>query len=97
MLKLTGKGTAHTCDGISRRDFLQAGSLGAVGLSLAELTALQAQAYESIPTVQNRFGDDAGSQEWFFSTCTHKIALAKWGEILMSASRSQSGGQLRSS
>jgi len=43
MLQLTGRGATHTCDGVSRRDFLQVGSLGAVGLSLADLTALQAQ------------------------------------------------------
>ena len=42
MLKLTGKGTAHTCDGITRRDFLEAGSLSAIGLSLADMTKLQA-------------------------------------------------------
>ncbi|MDZ4684764.1 MAG: DUF1501 domain-containing protein [Planctomycetaceae bacterium] len=44
MLNITGRGTAHTCDGLSRRDFLQVGSLGAVGLSLADLAALEAQA-----------------------------------------------------
>ncbi|MGE3317571.1 MAG: DUF1501 domain-containing protein [Planctomycetaceae bacterium] len=43
MLQLTGRGTAHTCDGITRRDFLQAGTLSAVGLSLAEMQALEAQ------------------------------------------------------
>ncbi len=43
MLKLTGKGMAHTCDGITRRDFLEAGSLSAIGLSLAEMTKLQAE------------------------------------------------------
>jgi hypothetical protein len=43
MLQLTGKGTAHTCDGIRRRDFLQAGTLGAIGLSLPTLLAAQAQ------------------------------------------------------
>ena len=42
MLQLTGKGTAHTCDGISRRDFLQAGTLGAIGLSLTDLLAANA-------------------------------------------------------
>ncbi|MBW3543546.1 MAG: DUF1501 domain-containing protein [Planctomycetes bacterium] len=42
MLNLTGKGSAHTCDGVSRRDFLQVGTLGAVGLTLAELKALEA-------------------------------------------------------
>ncbi|MEZ6127873.1 MAG: DUF1501 domain-containing protein [Planctomycetaceae bacterium] len=36
MLNLTSSGTAHTCDGTTRRDFLQVGSLGAAGLSLAQ-------------------------------------------------------------
>ena len=44
MLNLTGRGTAHTCDGVTRRDFLQAGSLGAVGLTLADLAAMKARA-----------------------------------------------------
>src|SRR5437588_12317063 len=39
MLRLTGRGTAHTCDGITRRDFLQVGTLGAIGLSLPQLAA----------------------------------------------------------
>jgi hypothetical protein len=43
MLHLTGEGTAHTCDGITRRDFIQAGTLGAIGLSLADLVAAQAE------------------------------------------------------
>ncbi len=34
MLDLIGKGQAHTCDGSTRREFLQAGTLGAIGLSL---------------------------------------------------------------
>lgn len=42
MLRLTSNATAHTCDGISRRDFLQVGALGAIGLSLPELMALEA-------------------------------------------------------
>lgn len=42
MLNLVGKGTAHTCDGITRRDFLQVGTLGAIGLSLPQLMAAQA-------------------------------------------------------
>ena len=37
MLRLTGNGATHTCDGVTRRDFLQVGALGAVGLSLADL------------------------------------------------------------
>jgi len=44
MLQLTGRGVAQTCDGVSRRDFLQAGSLGAIGLSLADLAAAEAAA-----------------------------------------------------
>lgn len=43
MLNVTGKGTAHTCDGVTRRDFLQVGTLGAIGLSLPELMAAKAQ------------------------------------------------------
>lgn len=43
MLQLTGKGLAHTCDGLTRRDFLQAGTLGAIGLTLPQLMALEAQ------------------------------------------------------
>lgn len=43
MLNVTGKGQAHTCDGITRRDFLQVGTLGAIGLSLPELMAAKAQ------------------------------------------------------
>ena len=35
MLNLTGNGTAHTCDGTTRRDFMQVGSLGVSGLSLS--------------------------------------------------------------
>lgn len=42
MINLTGRGTAHTCDGLSRRDFLQVGTLGAAGLTLAEWKQLEA-------------------------------------------------------
>ena len=38
MLKIVGPGEAHTCDGMTRRDFIQVGTLGAVGLSLADYT-----------------------------------------------------------
>lgn len=44
MLNLVGQGSAQTCDGVTRRDFLQVGTLGAVGLSLAELQQLEARA-----------------------------------------------------
>ncbi|MGD9723121.1 MAG: DUF1501 domain-containing protein [Pirellulales bacterium] len=43
MLHLTAKGQAHTCDGVTRRDFLQVGTLGAIGLSLPDLMAARAQ------------------------------------------------------
>jgi hypothetical protein len=42
MLNLTSRGQAHTCDGMTRRDFLQVGTLGAIGLSLPELMAAKA-------------------------------------------------------
>lgn len=44
MLNLIGRGTAKTCDGVTRRDFLQVGSLGALGFGLSDLFALKAQA-----------------------------------------------------
>lgn len=43
MLRFTGRGSTTTCDGMTRRDFLHAGALGAMGLSLPHLLALQAQ------------------------------------------------------
>src|SRR5438105_7033817 len=42
MLKVSGKGSITTCDGITRRDFLQVGALGALGFTLSNLAALQA-------------------------------------------------------
>ena len=42
MLKLSGQGKAHTCDGMTRRDVLQVGALGAVGLTLPQYMAAQA-------------------------------------------------------
>ncbi|MEW6304362.1 MAG: DUF1501 domain-containing protein [Verrucomicrobiota bacterium] len=42
MLKVTGDGSITTCDGITRRDFLQVGTLGAIGLSMANYAQLQA-------------------------------------------------------
>ena len=42
MWDFRGPGQVQTCDGLSRRDFLQVGSLGAVGLGLADYAALQA-------------------------------------------------------
>ncbi len=43
MLEFIGDGRAHTCDGVTRRDFLQVGTLGAVGLSLPQYVAAQQQ------------------------------------------------------
>ena len=37
MLKITGNGSITTCDGLTRRDFLQVGTLGALGFSMANL------------------------------------------------------------
>src|SRR6266513_985757 len=42
MLKISGKGSVTTCDGVTRRDFLQVGALGALGLTLSRFAALQA-------------------------------------------------------
>ena len=42
MITFTGRGSTQTCDGVTRRDFLQAGALGALGLSLPHLFALKA-------------------------------------------------------
>src|SRR4051812_48573421 len=42
MLKVTGNGSITTCDGVTRRDFLQVGTLGALGLTLSKFAALQA-------------------------------------------------------
>ncbi len=43
MLKVTGNGSTRTCDGVTRRDFLQVGTLGAIGLSMAQMEAMKAQ------------------------------------------------------
>src|SRR4051812_36394480 len=42
MLKVSGKGSVTTCDGVTRRDFLQVGALGALGLTLSKFAAMQA-------------------------------------------------------
>lgn len=39
MLTLIGKGSAQTCDGVTRRDFLQVGALGAIGFGLPQYLA----------------------------------------------------------
>jgi uncharacterized protein (DUF1501 family) len=42
MIRFTGRGSTQTCDGVTRRDFLHAGALGAIGLTLPQLFALKA-------------------------------------------------------
>ncbi|PHS15774.1 MAG: hypothetical protein COA78_04845 [Blastopirellula sp.] len=42
MLTFTGRGKSNTCNGVTRRDFLQAGTLGAIGLSLPDILAAKA-------------------------------------------------------
>ncbi len=42
MLKFEGRGKTVTCGGVTRRDFLQVGTLGAIGLSLPHYLAAQA-------------------------------------------------------
>src|SRR5262245_58730455 len=42
MLKFTADGSITTCDGVTRRDFLQVGTLGALGLTLSKLATLEA-------------------------------------------------------
>ncbi len=39
MLNLTSRGSSHTCNGTTRRDFLQIGTLGAIGLGLPQYLA----------------------------------------------------------
>src|SRR6266480_241055 len=41
MLKVSGPGSITTCDGITRRDFLQVGTLGALGFTLSNLATLK--------------------------------------------------------
>ena len=45
MLNFVGRGSAHTCDGTTRRDFLQVGSLGVAGLSLAQYIEAKEQGH----------------------------------------------------
>lgn len=42
MWQLQGQGRVQTCDGMTRRDFVQVGTLGAMGLSISEWNRLQA-------------------------------------------------------
>src|SRR5690348_968644 len=63
MLNLMGNGTAQTCDGLTRRDFIQVGTLGAAGVSLADLAAMEAQA----AAAGNKPGNDRRSVIMIFN------------------------------
>lgn len=52
MLTMIGKGSTQTCHGVTRRDFLQVGALGAVGLTLPAY--LQAKALGAIDPSKDR-------------------------------------------
>lgn len=43
MLTFTGEGSTTTCDGVTRRDFLRVGTLGALGFTLPQLFALKSR------------------------------------------------------
>ncbi len=43
MWQMQGDGRVQTCDGLTRRDFMQVGTLGATGLTLAEWNRLEAR------------------------------------------------------
>ncbi|MFN9417035.1 MAG: DUF1501 domain-containing protein [Pirellula sp.] len=53
MLTFTGNGSAQTCNGTTRRDFLQVGTLGAIGLGLPQLLAAR-EAGKADPTKSKR-------------------------------------------
>jgi hypothetical protein len=42
MFRFDAEKSVHFCDGMRRRDFLHAGSLGLLGLTLGDFIALQA-------------------------------------------------------
>ena len=43
MLRIDARKPVHFCDGLTRRDFLHAGSLGVLGLGLPAMNALEAR------------------------------------------------------
>lgn len=63
MLNLIGDGSAQTCDGITRRDFMQVGTLGAAGLTMADLAAMEARA----SATGNKPGNDRRSVIMIFN------------------------------
>jgi hypothetical protein len=67
MLRITGQGVAHTCDGLTRRDFLQVGTLGALGLTLADLAAAEARAKTIAEIAGKKPGNDKRSVIMIFN------------------------------
>lgn len=53
MFTFTGRGKTHTCNGTTRRDFLQVGALGGIGLSLPSYLAAR-QAATTAPEDEER-------------------------------------------
>ena len=68
MLNLNGRNDASLCDGLSRRTMLQAGSLGAMGLTLPQLLAGQARAA----------GTDRFAESRVFGKAKRVILLFMW-------------------
>ena len=54
MLKFNGDSTGHFCDGLSRRNFLQVGSLGFAGLTLPNLLRAKAEAAKDGVAIKNK-------------------------------------------
>ena len=54
MLKIFGTPNGRDCDGFTRRNFLQVGSLGAAGLSLPNLLAAKDQAAQEGLQIKNK-------------------------------------------
>src|SRR5262245_55479975 len=51
MLRLEARRPAHLCNGVSRRDFLHAGAISTLGLTLADYMAAQAQGQAGVRDV----------------------------------------------
>ncbi len=62
MLTLTGNGQTTTCDGRTRRDFMQIGALGAVGLTLPQYLAAKEQGGHAAMTAPHHDLQPGGSQ-----------------------------------
>lgn len=61
MLDITGRGSSTTCNGVTRRDFLQVGSLGGIGLSLPAFLAAE-QAIAETNKQLGHHGNAAGGE-----------------------------------